>query len=123
MTLYQYLVEGGMPLPTGERVPTEEQQIKDYVSSLKSQVKAWTETARQHAKNESFYRDIINKIGAHFGDAAKRSDDGSLQEDVLALKVEPLVAQLRERIHAYEEAVAKLPQVYQDDVIDNLAKG
>lgn len=123
MTLYQHMIEGGMSLPVGENVPSEEQQIKDYVDSLKAQVKAWEDTALRHARNEGFYQGIVNKIGAHFGDAAKRSDDGSLQEDVLALKVEPLVAQLRERIRAYEEAVAKLPQSYQDDVIDNLARG
>lgn len=106
-----------------EKEPSLDQQIIDYVDGLKAQRKGWEESALQHHKNEDFYRGIVQKIGAHFGDAAKRSDDGSLQQDVLALNVEPLVVQLKERIRRYEEAVATLPQSYQDDVIDAMAKG
>lgn len=52
---------------------------------------AWYETARQFARNTEFYRGIVNEIGEMFGDAAKTSDDGSLQDSVLALKVPELV--------------------------------
>lgn len=51
----------------------------------------WCETAMQHLRNEEFYRGIVRQVGEMFGDAAKTSDDGSLQEDVLALKVPELV--------------------------------
>lgn len=56
---------------------------------------AWIETARQHARNEDFYRGVVRQIGELFGDAAKTSDDGSVQQDVLALKVPELVVGLK----------------------------
>jgi hypothetical protein len=57
---------------------------------------AWEDSAAQFCRNECFYRDIIVKIGEPFGIAAKTSDDGSVQQDVLTLKVPELVAALRE---------------------------
>lgn len=51
----------------------------------------WCEIAMQHLRNEEFYRGIVRQVGEMFGEAAKTSDDGSLQEDVLALKVPELV--------------------------------
>jgi hypothetical protein len=56
---------------------------------------AWIETARQHARNEDFYRGIVTQIGEMFGEAARTSDDGSVQQSVLALKVPELVADER----------------------------
>lgn len=54
----------------------------------------WTDTAAQWLRNTEFYRGIVVQIGSHFGDAAKTSNDGSVQEDVLALKVPELVSAL-----------------------------
>lgn len=54
-------------------------------------IAAWMETAAQAYRNEDFYRGIVVQIGEMFGDAAKTSNDGSIQQDVLALKVAPLV--------------------------------
>jgi len=51
----------------------------------------WKHTAEQHCRNEQFYRGIIDEIGALFGDAAKTSDDGTIQDHVLALRVPELV--------------------------------
>jgi hypothetical protein len=45
-------------------------------------------------ESTQFYKNIVRKIGSLFGEAARTSDDGSLQEDVLALKVYPLVYRL-----------------------------
>ena len=108
--LWHYFVERGMPISSDV---TCERDIINHVESLEKGVAFWTETARQYAKNEAFYRDIVHKVGVNFGDSAKTSDDGSLQEDVLALKVPLLVRRLKEQ---YEEALAKLSQ------ITNLAK-
>ena len=62
----------------------------------------WEETARQYAKNEEFYRNLVIEIGTPFGVAARTSDDGSIQEDVLALKVPELVISLREERDSYQ---------------------
>lgn len=53
--------------------------------------RGWMETAAQFSRNEDFYRGIVCQIGEMFGDEAYRSDDGSLQDSVLALKVPDLV--------------------------------
>jgi len=52
----------------------------------------WLDTAAQMQRNADFYRGIVVQVGELFGTAAKTSDDGSVQEDVLALKVPELVA-------------------------------
>ncbi len=57
----------------------------------------WHATARDMANNAEFYRGIVVQVGELFGVAARTSDDGSIQEDVLALKVPELVAALIEQ--------------------------
>lgn len=57
----------------------------------------WIETAAQHLDNEQFYHNIVTQIGEMFGQEAKTSDDGSIQEDVLALKVPELVKELKDK--------------------------
>src|SRR5471032_1651557 len=53
---------------------------------------AWREIAAQHHRNEEFYRGIVVAIGELFGVVARTSDDGSVQDDVLALRVPELVS-------------------------------
>lgn len=50
------------------------------------------ETARQMANDRNFYQNIIRETGAIFGPEAYISDDGSIQDEVLALKVPELAA-------------------------------
>lgn len=65
----------------------------------------WKEPAAQFARNADFYRGLVTQIGEMFGEAARTSDDGSVQDSVLALKVPELVRQaLRERNEAREDA-------------------
>ena len=51
----------------------------------------WIDTSAQFDSNSKFYQGIVTEIGEMFGAAAKTSDDGSVQQDVLALKVPELV--------------------------------
>jgi hypothetical protein len=51
----------------------------------------WLDVAAQESRNRDFYRGIVCQVGEMFGDDAKTSDDGSLQDSVLALKVPELV--------------------------------
>ncbi len=62
--------------------------------AVAKRIAAWMDSAAQFSRNEEFYRGIVTQIGEMFGEAAKTSDDGSIQEDVLALKVPELVAAL-----------------------------
>ena len=54
----------------------------------------WKKIAVEFANNADFYRGLVIRIGAQFGKPAYTSDDGSVQQDVLALKVPELVAAL-----------------------------
>jgi hypothetical protein len=51
----------------------------------------WREMAREYSNSSDFYRGIVVQIGEMFGEAARTSDDGSIQSGVLALKVPELV--------------------------------
>jgi len=55
---------------------------------------AWELIARQYARDFGFYRELVTTIGKEFGIEAYTSDDGSVQDHVLALKVPELVAAL-----------------------------
>ncbi len=52
----------------------------------------WCSAAAQHLRNEEFYRGIVCQIGDMFGVAARTSDDGSVHDGVLALRVPELVS-------------------------------
>jgi hypothetical protein len=54
----------------------------------------WQEAAAQHSRNQEFYQGIVTDIGDMFGLPARLAADGTICEDVLALKVSDLVAQL-----------------------------
>lgn len=54
----------------------------------------WEQTAAQHARNEAFYRDLLMQCAAHLGKEVYISDDGSVQDEPLALKVPELVEEL-----------------------------
>ncbi len=72
--------------------------VMDSRTAARAERDAWIETAKQHLRNEEFYHGIVNRIGEPFGVAARTSDDGSVQQDVLALKVPELVVKLRQEI-------------------------
>jgi len=59
--------------------------------AVAKRIAAWMDTAAQAARGQEFYRELVVKIGEKFGIAAKTSDDGSVQDHVLALKVPELV--------------------------------
>ena len=56
----------------------------------------WIQRAADGWQGAEFYRGIIDQCGAAIGIEAYTSDDGSIQEDVLALKLPELVKKLVE---------------------------
>lgn len=79
---------GSSPLhPDYTKSLPEPKNIRDAIR----QRDGWVEAAAYHEKNERFYRDLVIEIGEMFGESAKTSDDGSIGQDVLALKVPELV--------------------------------
>ena len=58
---------------------------------------AWMETGAMHARNETFYRDLVDECAEHLGPEVYIADDGSVMEDPVRLKIPTLVAKLAAR--------------------------
>lgn len=54
----------------------------------------WVDMARTFSKNAEFYQGLVTQTGDLFGQEARRCDDGTLSNGVLALKVPELVKKL-----------------------------
>lgn len=54
----------------------------------------WMQTAAQGYRGAEFYRDLLDQCGRYIGIEAFTSDDGSVQQDTLALKIPELVLHL-----------------------------
>lgn len=76
--------------------PETQDRVMDtaLAEAFAKRIASWMDTSAQAYRNTDFYRGIVTQIGEMFGEAAKTSDDGSVQQDVLALKVPELVADL-----------------------------
>jgi len=72
--------------------------------------KAWEETAAQHCRNEFFYRGLLDQIAVHLGPNVYVSDDGSIQDSPLRLKIPEMVADLRAKLEAAEKELAGIHQ-------------
>lgn len=64
----------------------------------RNEIENWKKFAKEFSENVDFYRNLLVKTGELFGIEAKTSDDGSIQDSVLALKVPELVKRDRETI-------------------------
>jgi len=99
---------------------------------LKRERDNWIETAEQFARNADFYRGIVVQIGDMFGEAAKTSDDGTVQDSVLSLVVPELVERLKrerdalkaenERLRSNLAALEDEKNTYIDYVGDSLGQ-
>jgi hypothetical protein len=74
----------------------------EQITRLEAEKEGWKETAKQHCKNEDYYRGLVQEIGKHFGAYAYTSDDGSIQQDILCAKVPDLVARDNTRLWELE---------------------
>ena len=54
----------------------------------------WMQTAAQHARNEGFYRNLLVQCAGYLGPEVFVSDDGSVNDSPLVLKVPELVKKL-----------------------------
>jgi hypothetical protein len=55
----------------------------------------WEEEAKTFAKNADFYKGLLEQVAKHLGPEVFVSDDGSVQEDPLMLKIPELVGALK----------------------------
>lgn len=89
------------------------------INRLRQELRNWEETAAQYARDKEFYHGIVKDIGEQFGVAAKTSDDGNVQQDILALQVPGLVAALHSNALAVTAERDRWKQCYdiQDKVL------
>ena len=95
-----------------------EEGLKEAFRKARS-ADAWEDTAAQAYRDADFYRGIVIRIGEPFGVAAKTSDDGSIQENVLALRVPELVEGMRAELQAAKTAVGHLFKTNVELVLSN----
>lgn len=85
------------------------------IARLEGERDGWERTAADMANGMAFYRDIVRQAGQHFGPAVYTSDDGSVQDEVLAPKVPELaaavVAERDEAVQEFEVMNARLGEV------------
>lgn len=65
-------------------------------AAVAKRIAFFMQTAADYARGAEYYRGIIDQCGAHIGIEAFTSDDGTVQEDVLAAKLPGLVQKLTE---------------------------
>jgi len=92
-------------------------RLLDALEETERERDALSQEARHFHCNEMFYRGIVEEIGKPFGVAARTSDDGSVQDSILALKVPELVQTLERQRDALREALWALSM--HADGIDN----
>ena len=80
-----------------------------YASKITAERDAWEHTAAEFARNADYYRGLVQRIGALYGEAAYVSDDGSKQQDILCAKVPELA-------EAAESQLAALRQRHQKEL-------
>lgn len=91
---------GEKPIGAWLTMTAHARQLERELTQALKERDNWIDTAAQYARNEEFYHGLVVAIGESFGVAAKTSDDGSIQDHVLALKVPELVAALRDQLTA-----------------------
>ena len=72
----------------------EDERLRHELARANSKAQKWRVEAEQTADNRDYYRSIVLEIGEFFGAAARTSDDGSIQQNVLCAKVPSLVRDL-----------------------------
>jgi hypothetical protein len=77
---------------------------------------SWKSIAAEFCRNMEFYRGIVWQVGDMFGIAARTSDDGSIQDDVLALKVPILVSDLIASTDGNKDSLAWAIEKWSDEV-------
>ncbi len=70
-------------------------RCSETVKRLEQLAINWVETARSYAKNEEFYRDLLDQCAEHIGDDAFINDAGERTESPVRLKIPDLVKGLR----------------------------
>lgn len=76
--------------------------------AIAKRIAQWMWTGAQQARNTEFYRGLLLECATHLGPDVFVSDDGSIQDSPLALKIPELVTQ---RLAAHSALLEALKQI------------
>lgn len=69
-------------------------------------IAAWMDTAAQMARNADYYRDLLDECAKLLGVAAYTSNDGTVQDEPLRLKIPEVMAALQKQLAAFKAQTA-----------------
>lgn len=75
--------------------------------AVAKRIAAWMSTAAEFSVSVDFYRGLLTQCGEAIGPEAYTSDDGSVQQDVLALKIPEIVRKLVAQTKSWSTGVQK----------------
>lgn len=67
-------------------------RLLEAEAEARRSAKAWEESAAQFARNEDYFRGLLDECAKHLGPACYVCDDGSISQDPLRAKIPELVA-------------------------------
>ena len=77
--------------------------LRSQVADLTRERDGWERSAGEFCRNQTFYRDLLDKTASHLGPDVFVSDDGSVQDEPLRLKIPEMVADLTRRVEEADE--------------------
>lgn len=98
------------------RVDDERSKMKREPAEAHQERDNWIDTAKQHNRNEDYYRGLVVECGETIGEQSYIADDGGKHIDVLCAKVPELVAALK----AENDSLRKSIQQYLDCQTSNM---
>ena len=77
---------------------TEHKEMDSVLAeAVAIRIATWMDTAAQFARNEEFYRGLLDECAKHLGPEVRVADDGSVMEGPLRLKIPEMVRKLAEK--------------------------
>ena len=101
----------GDPMTERDWIREQLSMSQEHEAELLKERDAWKEIAERHARNEAFLADLLDQSAAYLGPEVFVSDDGSVQDTPLKLKVPELVKALKEERDALRAEITRLTEV------------
>lgn len=68
--------------------------IPELAAVFAHTLNAWIEDAKRFARNEEFYRDLLDQCAVHLGPEAYTDDTGGVHDEPIRLKIPEIVEKL-----------------------------
>lgn len=92
---FEDIVDQHLNATVEELLQLSHEELLKKLLKLRDLTVGWIDSAAMFQRNSDYYRGLVVEIGELFGEEAKTSDDGSVQDGVLCAKVPELVKKYR----------------------------